>query len=64
MATAALALYNKKQQPFGGAALTPPWVEGGRGKYAGQPIVITGGSTSVGQHGKSHSSYYLTSCAK
>lgn len=30
-----------------------PWKEGGRGKYAGQPIVIFGGSSSVGQFGES-----------
>ncbi|CAL1711139.1 unnamed protein product [Somion occarium] len=34
----------------GGASLTPFWAEGGRGKYAGQPIVIFGGATSVGQY--------------
>ncbi|KIP06233.1 hypothetical protein PHLGIDRAFT_91081 [Phlebiopsis gigantea 11061_1 CR5-6] len=50
MATAALGLYNKSIQPFGGAALSPPWEEGGRGKYAGQPIVVLGGASSVGQH--------------
>ncbi|KAI0783889.1 GroES-like protein [Irpex lacteus] len=32
-----------------GAELTAPWEEGGRGKYAGQPIVIVGGSSGVGQ---------------
>ncbi|CAL1717314.1 unnamed protein product [Somion occarium] len=31
----------------GGANLTPFWKEGGRGKYAAQPIVILGGSSSV-----------------
>ncbi|EJF64036.1 GroES-like protein [Dichomitus squalens LYAD-421 SS1] len=44
LATAAVALYN---QP-GGPQYTPPWAEGGRGKYAGQPLVITGGATVVG----------------
>ncbi|CAL1711229.1 unnamed protein product [Somion occarium] len=34
----------------GGASLTPFWAEGGRGKYAGQPIVIFGGAASVGQY--------------
>ena len=35
----------------GGAGLTPPWEEGGRGKYADQPILILGGSTAIGQPG-------------
>ncbi len=52
LATAALGLYNEKLSPNGGAALTAPWLDGGRGKYAGQPILIIGGSSSVGQHGK------------
>ncbi|KAI0072335.1 GroES-like protein [Panus rudis PR-1116 ss-1] len=34
----------------GGAQLTPPWAEGGRGKYAGEPIFVLGGSSSVGQY--------------
>lgn len=50
MATAALGLYDKRQKPTGGLGLTPPWVEGGRGKYAGEPIVIMGGASGVGQH--------------
>lgn len=52
MATAALGLYDKKRSPYGGIGLAPPWVEGGRGKYAGEPIVILAGATGVGQHGK------------
>ncbi|KZV75002.1 GroES-like protein [Peniophora sp. CONT] len=35
--------------PGGSLKLTPPWVEGGLGKYARQPIVVLGGSSSVGQ---------------
>ena len=35
-----------------GLGLTPFWAEGGRGKYAGQPIVIIGGASNVGQLGK------------
>ncbi|EKM58560.1 uncharacterized protein PHACADRAFT_207380 [Phanerochaete carnosa HHB-10118-sp] len=51
MATAALGLYDKQQEPDGGLGLTPPWeAEGGRGKYAGEPIFITGGASGVGQH--------------
>ncbi|KAJ3557466.1 hypothetical protein NM688_g1455 [Phlebia brevispora] len=29
VATASVGLYNKKLAPYGGAALTPPWEEGG-----------------------------------
>ncbi|EKM58622.1 uncharacterized protein PHACADRAFT_207433 [Phanerochaete carnosa HHB-10118-sp] len=50
VATAALGLYDKKQKPHGGIGLTPPWEEGGGGKYAGEPIVILGGASGVGQH--------------
>ncbi|KAK7682475.1 hypothetical protein QCA50_014275 [Cerrena zonata] len=34
----------------GGANLTPFWKPEGRGKYAGQPIVILGAAASVGQY--------------
>lgn len=50
MATAALGLYNKRIEPYGGCGLYPPWEEGGRGKYARQPLFVTGGSSSLGQH--------------
>ena len=46
--TAAVGLYSDQL----GAGLTPPWVEGGQGKYAGKPILILGGSSSVGSYGK------------
>ncbi|EKM51626.1 uncharacterized protein PHACADRAFT_187062 [Phanerochaete carnosa HHB-10118-sp] len=49
LATGAFALYDSKHPPRGGLALTPPWEDGGRGKYAGEPIVIAGGAGSVGQ---------------
>ncbi|KIJ07711.1 hypothetical protein PAXINDRAFT_89974 [Paxillus involutus ATCC 200175] len=42
--TAAVGLYSEQL----GAGLTPPWVEGGQGKYSGKPILIMGGSSSVG----------------
>ncbi|KAI0783908.1 GroES-like protein [Irpex lacteus] len=51
LATAAFGLYSG-QIPTGelrGVELTPSWEEGGRGKYAGQPILIVGGSSAVGQ---------------
>ncbi|KAI0342588.1 medium-chain dehydrogenase/reductase like protein [Trametopsis cervina] len=51
LATAAFGFYSKKATlpARGGAELAPVWEEGGRGKYAGQPILIIGGSSSVGQ---------------
>ncbi|KAI0351252.1 GroES-like protein [Trametes cingulata] len=49
LATAAFALYNQASSGSS-AGLTPPWEEGGRGKYAGKPIFILGGATSVGQY--------------
>ncbi|TFK53688.1 GroES-like protein [Heliocybe sulcata] len=51
LGAAALGLYgpvNKGDQ--GGAGLTPPWEDAGRGKYAGKPILLFGGATSVGQY--------------
>ncbi|GJE89859.1 zinc-binding alcohol dehydrogenase family protein [Phanerochaete sordida] len=44
---AAIAFYNKKAPNSLG--LTPPWEEGGRGKYAGEPILIMGGASAIGQ---------------
>jgi len=38
------------QQPEGLAHLAP-WEEGGKDKYAGRPIVIMGGTSSLGQYG-------------
>ncbi|KAI5120697.1 hypothetical protein M0805_007660 [Coniferiporia weirii] len=49
LATAAVGLYGNRSQP-GLQKLIPPWEEGGKGLYANQPIVIFGGSTSVGQY--------------
>lgn len=42
--TAAVGLYSEVL----GAGLTPPWTEGGQGKYSGKPILVYGGSSSVG----------------
>ncbi|KAI0342613.1 GroES-like protein [Trametopsis cervina] len=52
LATASFGLYSppKPIPDHGGAGFTPHWEEGGRGKYAGQPILILGGSSAVGQH--------------
>ncbi|KAF8554453.1 GroES-like protein [Imleria badia] len=44
--TAAVGLYSGQL----GAGLTPPWAEGGRGKYARKPILIMGGSSSVASY--------------
>ncbi|TFK52218.1 GroES-like protein [Heliocybe sulcata] len=50
IATAALALYDTPNTTApGGAGFTPPW-DGGRGKYAGKPILVLGGASSVGQY--------------
>jgi hypothetical protein len=37
--------------PIHGGGFQPPWQEGGRDKYAGTPIVVLGGSGSVGSYG-------------
>lgn len=51
LATAYLGLYNKKKDDRGGGAeLTPFWQSSTA--YAGQPIVVFGGATSVGQFGE------------
>ena len=51
--TALLGLYSGETQAtdgaIRGAGLTPPWEENGLGKYAGTPLVVIGGSSSVGQ---------------
>ncbi|EJF64050.1 GroES-like protein [Dichomitus squalens LYAD-421 SS1] len=44
LVTASVGLYS---QP-GGGQYVPPWAEGGKGKYASQPLVIIGGATVVG----------------
>ncbi|PCH39330.1 GroES-like protein [Wolfiporia cocos MD-104 SS10] len=48
LATAALGLFNRGKA--NSAGLYPPWEENGSGRYAGQPIVIFGGASSVGQY--------------
>ncbi|KZT00945.1 GroES-like protein [Laetiporus sulphureus 93-53] len=52
LVTAALGLYTSvipAGVDYGSAGLHPPWEEGGRGKYAGTPIIVLGASGSVGQ---------------
>ncbi|ETW83489.1 quinone oxidoreductase 19 [Heterobasidion irregulare TC 32-1] len=48
LATASIGLYAEKICR-GSAGLYPPWEESGRGKYKGQPILVIGGASSVGQ---------------
>ena len=63
-AAPAIGFYGERAQ-LGGAGMTPPWAAGGRGAYFGQPIVILGGSSSVGQYGKSgftDENFYTCSC--
>ena len=53
LATSAVALYHSGERAIGGTCgLTPPWGEGGRGKYAGQPTIVFGGASTVGQASK------------
>lgn len=54
LVTAVFGFYGSKV-PTGelrGAGLTPFWEEGGREKYANQPIVVVGGSSATGQQGQ------------
>ncbi|KAI0711848.1 GroES-like protein [Cerioporus squamosus] len=46
--TAVAALYNPHEASKS-VHLTPPWAEGGSRKFAGQPAVVLGGASSVGQ---------------
>ncbi|EPT00341.1 hypothetical protein FOMPIDRAFT_1023738 [Fomitopsis schrenkii] len=49
LATAATGLFNESAKT-NSVGLYPPWEDGGRGKYAGQPILVIGGASSVGQY--------------
>ncbi|KAF9812136.1 hypothetical protein IEO21_06369 [Rhodonia placenta] len=49
LATAALGLFNK-HAPEKSAGLVPPWTEDGRGLYEDEPLMVFGGSSSVGQY--------------
>ncbi|EKM51409.1 uncharacterized protein PHACADRAFT_263510 [Phanerochaete carnosa HHB-10118-sp] len=46
-AAAAVGLYYRTGTDV--ISLTAPWEKGGRGKYAGEPILVIGGSSAVGQ---------------
>jgi NADPH:quinone reductase-like Zn-dependent oxidoreductase len=55
IATSFLGLYGpRSDKRGGGAALTPFYEEAGKGKYAGKPMVVLGGATSMGQYGINH----------
>ncbi|KAH7907118.1 chaperonin 10-like protein [Hygrophoropsis aurantiaca] len=54
IATAAVPLYSPAPK---GLAYEAPWEDHGRGKYAGHPILILGGSSTVGQYGASLYAY-------
>ncbi|KAI0763244.1 GroES-like protein [Irpex lacteus] len=47
--TAAVGLYQEVKRR-GGLALMAPWEEGGLHKYAGKPVIVAGGASSVGQY--------------
>lgn len=51
LGTAAVGLY-ARSWARGGADLIPGWEAAGRAKYTNQPIVVFGGSSSVGQYGQ------------
>ena len=53
LASAALPLYNH-DQAASSVKLTPPWLEDGKQRYVGKPIIVLGGATSVGQYGAYH----------
>ncbi|KAF7789621.1 hypothetical protein EIP86_000567 [Pleurotus ostreatoroseus] len=57
--TALIGLYCHPENN-GGANLTPFWRDGGRGKYAEQPILVLGGSASISQPGKLLDSSLIT----
>lgn len=50
--TAAFGLYDHPDGGIGNCGLAPPWEAGGQDKYAGQPILIFGGASTVGQYGE------------
>ena len=61
MCTAAVGLYGKKSsEGTSGAELYPPWEEGGKNKYAGEPIVIFGAGSNVGCHSKCYCFRYMS----
>ena len=51
VATASFPLYNQNEGTMS-FRLHAPWLEGGRNKYAGKPLFVLGGASSMGQYGK------------
>ena len=51
LATAVVGMYAPRESAEV-PSYVAPWFEGGMGKYAGEPIVIFAGSTTVGQFGE------------
>ncbi|KAI0648663.1 GroES-like protein [Trametes meyenii] len=49
LGTSAITLYNKHPDASS-FKLIAPWEEGGCGAYAGRPVVVLGGASSVGQY--------------
>lgn len=55
--TAIVGLYgNRVDQGSGAKQLIAPWDKGGANLYNGKPILVLGGSSSVGQYGQYSSS--------
>ncbi|TFY82412.1 hypothetical protein EWM64_g1606 [Hericium alpestre] len=50
LSTTAVGTYSKKRPEKGGTEFTAPWTSAGRGQYEGQPAVVLGDSSSVGQY--------------
>ncbi|PAV17231.1 GroES-like protein [Pyrrhoderma noxium] len=49
LATAAVGLYSDNNRKQGAKIYIAPWLDDGKNAYGGEPIVIFGGSSSVGQ---------------
>ena len=55
LATAIVGMYADRETPEV-PHYTAPWVDGGESKYKGEPIIIFGGASSVGQFGEHYPS--------
>ena len=51
MSTVAFTLYSLTHGSES-LRLSPPWSEGGRGKYTGKSIFVCGGATQIGMYGE------------
>ena len=52
LATTVVGLWAHHSEASESLNFPAPWEEGGTTKFAGQPALIIGGSTSVGQYGQ------------